>query len=119
MFSGKKSFYVSLIAALSLTIAGCGDDKSATSKSALPPKQAVVNLSDAVLPSYVTVSGLGAPEPWGRWSISDRIVLKFGTDLPKKFSLLIDAKAYGPNAGTAIPVIFGDQVKEIKLSADA
>src|SRR5262245_54885092 len=108
MLRSMKSVWVALVVASALVIAGCGDDgkgKSATGaqgvnpKSALPHKRAVVYMSDPVLPAYVTVIGLGDPEPWGRWSVSDRVVFKFGANLPNRFSLVVHARAYGPNAG--------------------
>jgi len=87
-------------------------------KAPLPPTGVKFSLAESALPGYVVVSGLSGAESWGRWSDSDRVVFKFGSDLPKQFALVISARAYGPNAGVAIPVKVGGQVKEMQLSAD-
>ena len=54
-------------------------------------------------------SGLfNPPEPWGAWSISCDIKLKFVNPLPAKFDLEIVARAFGPNANRDINVHIGE-----------
>lgn len=132
MLREVKIRYVKILVVITMAaiFAGCDDgntQKVATSqqmqqevkpKEPLPPTGVEFNLSASALPGYVVVSGLSAAESWGRWSDSDQVVFRFGSNLPEKFALVISAKAYGPNAGLAIPVKVGGQVLEMKLSAD-
>ncbi len=131
MLREMKIRYVGIFVmiAIAAIFAGCDDgntQKVAISqqvqevkpKEPLPPTGVEFSLSESALPGYVVVSGLSDAESWGRWSVSDKVVFKFGSNLPKKFALVISAKAYGPNAGLAIPVKVGGQVMEMKLSAD-
>ena len=121
---------ISAFAALTVLTVGCGDSQppkvvlaqpvqNARPTTVLPSSIVEISLSQPVLPSYVVVSGLADAESWGRWSTADRVVFKFGSNLPKKFALVFSAKAYGPNAGLAIPVKSGGQVREMTLSAEA
>lgn len=46
-------------------------------------------------------SGISRPESWGRWSstcTSDEVKIEYNAPLPKKFDLVITAKAFGDNA---------------------
>ena len=85
----------------------------------LPSANFEIDFRDVVLPPYVTATGLGAAESWGRWSVADKVTLKFGSSLPKKFALVVSAKAYGANAGLAIPVKADAQTKDMVLGADS
>jgi len=84
----------------------------------LPKSGAEVKFSKPKLPGYLSVSGLSIAESWGRWSNGDKVILKFGSKLPAKFSLTISAMAYGPNAGEPVIVKAGNQTKEYKFGAD-
>lgn len=132
MLREMKIRYVGIlvVVAMAAIFFGCDDGntpKVATSQqmqdvkpiASLPPDGINLSLSEVTLPDYVVASGLGAAEPWGRWSVSDRVVFKFGSNLPEKFALVISAKAFGPNAGLAIPVKVSGQIMGMKLSADS
>lgn len=110
-------------------IGGCGDStppngapnqptQQIKALDPLPSATAEISFAQTTLPGYVVVSGLSTPESFGRWSVSDQVTLKFGSNLPRKFALTVRAKAFGSNAGVGIPVKIGGQVREMTLSAD-
>jgi len=50
-------------------------------------------------PNFLTsVTGMGAVEPWGRWTNGGMAQFKFLYPLPQKFELKIKLLAFGPNA---------------------
>lgn len=57
------------------------------------------------------------PEPWGAWSIDQKVDLKFVKPLPRKFDLKLTARAFGPNANRDIVVRIGDQTSKFQLPA--
>ncbi len=59
-------------------------------------------------------NGISRPESWGRWSnaqLGDEVKIEYKHPLPKKFDLVITAKAYGNNASRPIPVRVGNKEK--------
>jgi hypothetical protein len=129
LFAMNRHLWVFALVILATVCAGCDDGKPAKvsvsqeavagrPKEPFPPTGIELSLTQPVLPDYVVTSGLSAAESWGRWSDSDRVVFRFGSDLPKRFALVISARAYGPNAGPTIPVKVGSQLREMKLSDD-
>ncbi len=61
-----------------------------------------------------SMEGLSAIEAWGRWSDADvapAVTLDFDAPLPKKFTLMIRAQGYGPNAGKPSTITIGNQAK--------
>ncbi len=64
-------------------------------------------------------SGISRPEAWGRWSnanLAPEVKIEYDAPLPEKFDLVITARAFGPNAGKAIPVKVGSQQQSLTLS---
>lgn len=113
-------------------VLGCGKDEKPmapqekpanvadfATKVAVPSVNFEIDFREALLPPYLITAGLGAAESWGRWSIADKVVFKFGSILPTRFAFIINAKAYGPNAGLAIPVRAGIQTKDMIIGADS
>lgn len=47
------------------------------------------------------------PEPWGTWSIGERVVFNFSKPLPRRFYLILEARAYGPNLNKDFMVSIG------------
>ena len=45
------------------------------------------------------VSGLADAEPWGSWSNAELVVLRFAQPLPAHLTVLLNGRAFGPNAG--------------------
>lgn len=63
-------------------------------------------------------SGISRPESWGRWSnaqLGDEVKIEYNAPLPKKFDLVITAKAYGTNASKPIPVRIGNEEQTMVL----
>ena len=58
-------------------------------------------------PKGVSVQGLSSPEPWGSWSVGDKVTLRFDQPLPTRFKLKVVARAYGPNAEKPITLLLG------------
>ncbi|MEW7849679.1 hypothetical protein AB2N08_13345 [Massilia aurea] len=82
-----------------------------------PPSFARVALAQALDPTFVTrVEGLSAIEPWGRWSDAKQVVFHFAQPLPRKFGLVINARAFEDNVGLPFTIRAGDASKEFRLS---
>jgi phosphoglycerol transferase len=52
--------------------------------------------------------GLSSAEAWGTWSSGNVVTLEFCTPLPEKFSVHLDAGAFGPNIGKEFVAHVGD-----------
>ncbi|MGL5968591.1 MAG: phosphatidylglycerol--membrane-oligosaccharide glycerophosphotransferase [Kluyvera sp.] len=66
-------------------------------------------------------SGISRPESWGRWSnaqLGEQVKIEYQHPLPKRFDLVITAKAFGPNADKPIPVRVGKNEQILTLSND-
>ena len=60
------------------------------------------------LPSMVAeMSGVAQQETWGRWTNGPVVVIRFREALPKEFTLVVTAAAYGANAGVPIQFVSG------------
>ena len=72
------------------------------------------NIEDGIMmyrngnPSYVKdMRGFSVAEPWGRWTIKRKSIIKFKSNLPEKFELIIRGYAYGKNEGSPINIKIG------------
>ena len=68
-----------------------------------------------------TFSGISRPEAWGRWSnaqLGQEVKIEDQHPLPKRFDLVITAKAFGPNADKPIPVRVGKSEQILTLGHD-
>ncbi|PWF49015.1 DUF7024 domain-containing protein [Massilia glaciei] len=74
----------------------------------------VAPLSGSVLER---VDGLADPEHWGAWSNGERVVLGFAAPLPRRFTLAIRGRAFGPNAGQAFMLDMGGRKMPFRLPA--
>ena len=66
-------------------------------------------------------SGISRPESSGRWSnaqLSEEVTIEYKAPLPKKFDLVITAKAFGDNANRPIPVRVGNEEQTLVLGHD-
>ncbi|MER1977141.1 MULTISPECIES: phosphatidylglycerol--membrane-oligosaccharide glycerophosphotransferase [Pseudocitrobacter] len=66
-------------------------------------------------------SGISRPESWGRWSnaqLGNQVKIEYQHPLPKKFDLVITAKAFGQNADKPIPVRVGNSEQTLTLGHD-
>ncbi len=67
-------------------------------------------------PSLLSLSGLAAQEPWGRWSDSDQVTLHFANCLPTgKLLINIRGHAFGPNIGQPVSLRIGSSQATITL----
>jgi phosphoglycerol transferase len=64
----------------------------------------------------VKIEGLSGQEEWGRWSVGDKVKISFMTALPKKFTLIIKANAFGPNIQNDFKVTVGRETKKFRLT---
>lgn len=123
-------------AALLLALAGCGDkqeSKPATASgpvaAAPSPAPAPAPAADPLGPRYeasmsegidftkpgypsflAEVQGMSLREDWGRWSdgnLGSVARFRFKSPLPKKFTLVLRANAFGPNVGKDLKVRVG------------
>lgn len=79
----------------------------------------VVNFSSDRWPGYIDyIKGFGPAEPWGRWSRSKNLEIKFLKPLPAKFALHITASPYGENLNKKFMVDVGGEEKFFNLSAN-
>ena len=68
--------------------------------------------------SFVTrAEGLSGAEPWGRWSDAKQVVLHFAQPLPRKFDVVLKARAYGDNTLLPFTMRVGDQSAMFRLPA--
>jgi phosphoglycerol transferase len=67
-----------------------------------------VDFSNPLWPSTIKdVTGISGLEPWGRWSDGAKVVFSFFNYLPKKFDLILDVTAFGPNNGEYMTIKIG------------
>ncbi len=67
-----------------------------------------INFSRSASMQLREATGLQKYEPWGVWSDGATIALRFKKALPKKFTLVLTAKAFGPNIGRPSTVSIQD-----------
>ena len=62
-------------------------------------------------------SGLGAPEPGGRWTVGDTVQMRFEAPLPESFLLSLVGSANGPNVDQPIIVKVGDEIHSFTMES--
>ena len=71
------------------------------------------DFSRSGLPLFLRdAEGLSGEEPWGRWSDADvapSVLFEFLESLPNRFSLELEANAFGPNIGKDLTVKVGSK----------
>jgi phosphoglycerol transferase len=125
----KASGRISATAAvLLLALAACGDkqDKPATASgpvAAAPPAadplgpRYEASMADGIdftkpgYPSFLAeVQGMSIREDWGRWTdgnVAAAAKFRFKQPLPKSFTIVLRANAFGPNLGKPVKVRVG------------
>lgn len=79
----------------------------------------VIDFSSDKWPGYIDyIKGFGPAEPWGRWSRSKNLEIKFLKPLPAKFILHIKASPYGENLNKNFMVKVGGEEKYFSLSSN-
>jgi hypothetical protein len=62
------------------------------------------------------VRGMSGAEPWGAWTEGPTVKLRWWGELPHKFTLILDVRAFGPNVGKPVFVKIGGQSISFTLS---
>lgn len=68
--------------------------------------------------AIIRSSGLSSVEPWGTWTVGDSAQLEFAAHLPSRFTLKIEAAAYGPNIDRPFRVVVGDTQAALTFTGD-
>ena len=80
-----------------------------------------IDFSRPAMPRAVrSISGLSGREPWGRWSdalIHRSIEIRFRSPLPRRGSLSLTAKAFGPNVGESMRIRLGSHETSLRFAA--
>ncbi len=63
------------------------------------------------------VYGLGAPEPWGAWSVDEVVGIEFSRPIPRDVTLKLSARAFGPNIGAPVKLEVGGRIHDVVLEA--
>lgn len=71
------------------------------------------------LPSFLDdMAGMSVHESWGRWTDGAVAVFKFTEPLPRRFTLVVTAAAYGPNLGQPATFIVGGVTQQATFTAE-
>lgn len=63
------------------------------------------------------VEGLSTGEDWGSWSDAKTVRLHFAQPLPRRLTVLLNGRAFGPNAGQPFVMRVGNASQAFKLPA--
>jgi phosphoglycerol transferase len=121
-----------LMAALvCMALVACGERTEVAPKSAATPAPVAVTpaqpasladgivFSKATLPDFVAkTEGIAQAEPFGRWTDGAKAVVEFKEPLPRKFDLVVEAAAFGPNAGQPVKVTIGAVTQDLVFAND-
>jgi phosphoglycerol transferase len=64
---------------------------------------------------HVGLRGFASRESWGCWTEGDEAQVTLPTPLPPQFDLVLEARAFGPNAGEPIQLSAGGVVRTVVL----
>jgi len=64
------------------------------------------------------VTGLADAEPWGVWSNADSVTLRFARPLPPHLTVLLNGRAFGPNAGLPFTLQAGGASTSFRLPSN-
>lgn len=65
------------------------------------------------------IDGVDKIEPWGRWSNTARVTIRFSKPLPRKLNLLLKGQSYGPNAELDYVLQVGGQERRFRIGRAA
>ena len=79
-----------------------------------------IDFKRSAYPTFLKeASGLDGVEDWGRWTnanIAPSVKLRFNEPLPQKFSVEIQATAFGPNVNSPVTIIVGNNIKQVSIT---
>ncbi len=134
-----RSLLVTALLSITIAITACCDRKSqeqskitaATITPVAPPATATLpapepypaTLAEGIdftkhgYPTFIAeATGMSHYETWGRWTDSAKATFRFTQLLPKQFTLVIQANAFGPNLGEAVMVKVGTAQQAFKIT---
>jgi hypothetical protein len=77
-----------------------------------------IDFATARLPSFIAdAHGLSGSEPWGRWTVGSKVILRFRRPLPRAFALQIRGYAFDSNHEKPITVRVGRTETSLVMSA--
>jgi phosphoglycerol transferase len=129
-----KKLYIKIFLSSIFLLSACGDkSKTATKADVSTPLSAVayeatltqgIDFKKEGYPLFIAqVTGMSAPEPWGRWSDADAggpvVRFTFKNKLPEAFNLVLTAHAIGPNVGKPIQVKAGQVIQTLIIKNTA
>lgn len=79
----------------------------------------ILDFRTAGWPAVVRARGLGAPESWGTWSIGSEVTIQFAGNLPARFRLSLQARAFGPNIGKPVEIEVGRELHTVRLDRES
>jgi phosphoglycerol transferase len=75
-----------------------------------------IDFSKAGWPDFIKdASGIGANEPWGRWSLGHEVDLTFFQPLPQHFNLDLVVTPFGPNVGKDLTIEIGSRMYKVNV----
>ncbi len=76
-----------------------------------------INFSKPGYPDFIAhASGISGHESWGRWTDGGKASFRFTQPLPKQFTLVIQANAFGPNLGEVVKIKIGAAQQEFRIT---
>jgi phosphoglycerol transferase len=78
----------------------------------------IVDFRNHAWPGVLTkITGVSVAESFGRWSDADQVVMEFEFPLPKRFTLALVARAFGPNVDQPFKIRIGQDERLFRLPA--
>jgi len=134
-----RSLLVTALLSITIAITACCDRKSqeqskitaATITPVAPPATATptapesypttlaegIDFTKRGYPTFIAeATGMSHYETWGRWTDNAKATFRFAQPLPKQFTLVIQANAFGPNLGEAVMVKVGTAQQAFKIT---
>jgi len=66
---------------------------------------------------YGRVDGLAWPDTWGAWSQEQQVTVEYGRALPRRFTMLFEGRAFGPNVDKDVVVTVGARQQTMRMPA--
>jgi phosphoglycerol transferase len=113
---------------VAILVSGCAakDDSSPTASKTTESTTVLdtgdfgpaITFREVQFPQYVkSISGLAGAESFGRWSEQKVVTIQFNKPLPKTFTLVISAGAYGDNRKNPAVIRAGTQERKLLIDA--
>lgn len=81
-----------------------------------------IDFTRSTWPDFIyDIKGISGPEPWGRWSdasLNSEVVLEFTSPLPREFTLVLTARAFGRKGEQDATISIGKLKQHVELKND-